>query len=479
MARWLAFSMGSLLKVGINMKSIILMLLRHASSPPLHFAVSFLLCILGAVLGFFLVATYTVEATESCPDGQIWSGNRCTTEKERSCSAGRVYVASRGCVLKKSNTCPSGYEMIGGRCQRANRSCGVGQVWRNNGCQDRDERSCSAGFEMINGSCRRILEDRTCPTNYEWSTRRNRCIREDSDTDDVGVASGNGDVGGSLGNPASNSTPRSTTTPVPTDCITPENMQAIRNGATGIYYRPGMPICTTTPSAVNEGDGGSLGNPTPRSSTTPAPTDCITSENMQALRDGATGIYYRPGMPICTPTPNAATNPSTTATATPVIQRIDSVSSGISNGISRDNSQIDVTNVTITRPYKTYSVNGVPTWYLMHGIRRIRIVAVWKSDSGKDGPQVTKRLYNVTNPRQASQNVCKRTAFTESEYQYTLTANNLELDAAPKNDKGVWHIQIIVVWKTVPSGKCSNSPVIPTSRETHGTTRQKVMEVTP
>ena len=135
--------------------------------------------------------------TDSCPEGQIWSLNRCTDVEETTCQTGYTYVADNGCVLIEEDTsaCPSGYEMNGGRCQVTGQSCPAGEVWRDGSCQTRDEESCPAGQERVNGSCFQIT-DTVCPVGYSWSDSKNKCVdnSDDDDDDDDDSSSGTGTV---------------------------------------------------------------------------------------------------------------------------------------------------------------------------------------------------------------------------------------------------------------------------------------------
>ena len=143
------------------------------------------------------------QASNSCPEGQIWSLNRCTDVEETTCQSGYTYVADHGCVLveEDDSACPSGYEMTGGRCQVVGQSCPAGETWRNGGCQTRDEESCPAGKERVNGSCFEIT-DTVCPVGYSWSDRKDRCDDDDDDDDeddsgtdtDTGTGTGTGVV---------------------------------------------------------------------------------------------------------------------------------------------------------------------------------------------------------------------------------------------------------------------------------------------
>ena len=125
------------------------------------------------------------QASNSCPEGQIWSLNRCTDVEETTCQSGYTYVADNGCVQidEDSSACPSGYEMTGGRCQVIGQSCPAGETWRNGSCQTRDEQSCPAGQERVNGSCFQIT-DTVCPVGYSWSDSKDRCDDNDDDDND-------------------------------------------------------------------------------------------------------------------------------------------------------------------------------------------------------------------------------------------------------------------------------------------------------
>ena len=125
------------------------------------------------------------QASNSCPEGQIWSLNRCTDVEETTCQSGYTYVADHGCVQieEVSSACPSGYEMSGGRCQVAGQSCPAGEVWRDGSCQTRDEQSCPAGKERVNGSCFQIT-DTVCPVGHSWNDSKDRCDENDNDDDD-------------------------------------------------------------------------------------------------------------------------------------------------------------------------------------------------------------------------------------------------------------------------------------------------------
>ncbi len=132
------------------------------------------------------------QASNSCPEGQIWSLNRCTDEEETTCQSGYTYVADNGCVLieEDSSACPRGYEMSGGRCQVIGQSCPAGEVWRDGSCQVRDEQSCPAGQERVNGSCFQIT-DTVCPVGYSWSDSKDRC-EDNNDDDEDDSSSGTG-----------------------------------------------------------------------------------------------------------------------------------------------------------------------------------------------------------------------------------------------------------------------------------------------
>ena len=146
-----------------------------------------LICGLLVAISLLVMGGSDVQAqsSNSCPEGQIWSLNRCTDIEETTCQSGYTYVADNGCVLieEDSSACPRGYEMSGGRCQVVGQSCPVGEVWRNGSCQTRDEESCPAGQERVNGSCFQIT-DTVCPVGYSWSDSKDRCDENDDDDDD-------------------------------------------------------------------------------------------------------------------------------------------------------------------------------------------------------------------------------------------------------------------------------------------------------
>ncbi len=151
-----------------------------------HAPISLWLGILGIVMGFLIITSSPVWAAsdptqDSCPTGEVWSGNGCTSTQDRTCTTGYVYVATRGCVKENSNICgASGWIMFGGRCQLSSQSCAAGQEWRNGSCQTRDEADCPAGQEMIDDTCQAIVES-LCPSGYEWSTADNLCVTESDD----------------------------------------------------------------------------------------------------------------------------------------------------------------------------------------------------------------------------------------------------------------------------------------------------------
>ena len=155
-----------------------------------------LICGLLVAISLLLVGVPDVQAqaSNSCPEGQIWSLNRCTDVEETTCQSGYTYVADNGCVLieEDASACPRGYEMTGGRCQVIGQACPVGETWRNGSCQTRDEESCPAGKERVNGSCFQIT-DTVCPVGYSWSDSRNKCV-DNNDEDDS--ESGTGDSTG-------------------------------------------------------------------------------------------------------------------------------------------------------------------------------------------------------------------------------------------------------------------------------------------
>ena len=160
-------------------------------------ALFLLICGLLVALSLLLVGVPGAQAqtTNSCPEGQTWSLNRCVEVADTTCQSGETYIADHGCVrtTNPEQTCPRGYEMQGGRCQRAGQACPVGKTWRNGSCQVRDEGSCPAGKERVNGSCIQITET-VCPTGYSWSDRDKSCEDDDDDDDDDG---GEGDDSGS------------------------------------------------------------------------------------------------------------------------------------------------------------------------------------------------------------------------------------------------------------------------------------------
>ncbi len=162
-------------------------------------AIYLLVCALLVVMSLLLFGTSDVQATNSCPEGQIWSLNRCTNAVDTTCQTGFTYVADNGCILIKEDVpaCPRGYEMTGGRCQVIGQSCPAGETWSNGSCQTRDEKSCPAGQERVKGSCFQIT-DTVCPVGYSWSDSKNRC-KDKSDKDDRGSGSGSGNGSGSPG----------------------------------------------------------------------------------------------------------------------------------------------------------------------------------------------------------------------------------------------------------------------------------------
>ena len=93
-------------------------------------AIFFLICGLLIVISLSLMGVPDVQAQtpNSCPEGQIWSLNRCTTEEERACMTGFTYVADNGCVMipEEVQACPNGYVMEGGRCQLTGQACPAG-----------------------------------------------------------------------------------------------------------------------------------------------------------------------------------------------------------------------------------------------------------------------------------------------------------------------------------------------------------------
>ena len=168
-------------------------------------SVFLLICGLLVAISLLLAGVPDVQAqaSDSCPEGQIWSLNRCTDVEETTCQTGYTYVADHGCVLieEDDSTCPSGYEMTGGRCQVIGQSCPAGETWRDGSCQTRDEESCPAGKERVNGSCFQIT-DTVCPVGYSWSDSKDRCDDDDDDEDededdDTGSSTGTGSGTGS------------------------------------------------------------------------------------------------------------------------------------------------------------------------------------------------------------------------------------------------------------------------------------------
>ena len=158
-----------------------------------------LMCGLLVVISLSLVGVPDVQAqtSNSCPEGQTWSLNRCVSEEERTCPSGFTYVADNGCVMipEDVQACPNGYVMEGGRCQLAGQACPAGEFWRDGSCQAREEQSCPAGQERVNGSCFQITET-LCPVGYTWSDSETRCVdnnrMDDDDDDDTGTGTGTG-----------------------------------------------------------------------------------------------------------------------------------------------------------------------------------------------------------------------------------------------------------------------------------------------
>ena len=167
-----------------------------------------LICGLLVAISLLLAGVPDVQAqsSDSCPEGQIWSLNRCTDVEETTCQTGYTYVADHGCVLieEDDSTCPSGYEMTGGRCQVIGQSCPAGETWRDGSCQTRDEESCPAGKERVNGSCFQIT-DTVCPVGYSWSDSKDRCDDDDDDDEDDDTGSGTGTGTGTGSSTGSNS----------------------------------------------------------------------------------------------------------------------------------------------------------------------------------------------------------------------------------------------------------------------------------
>ncbi len=161
-------------------------------------AIFLLICGLLVVLSLSLMGVPDVQAQtpSSCPEGQIWSLNRCVSEEERTCPTGFTYVADNGCVMipEQVQACPNGYVMEGGRCQLAGQACPAGEIWRDGSCQAREEQSCPAGQERVNGSCFQITET-ICPVGYTWSDSKTRC-EDNNNTDDDDDDNGNGNNNG-------------------------------------------------------------------------------------------------------------------------------------------------------------------------------------------------------------------------------------------------------------------------------------------
>lgn len=169
-------------------------------------AIFLFMCGLVVVLSLLLVGVPNAQAetANSCPEGQIWSLNSCVSISETTCQTGYTYVADHGCVriTENDSSCPNGYVMEGGRCQRAGQACPAGETWRDGSCQVRDEQSCPAGKERVNGSCFQITET-VCPMGYSWSDREKSCEeRDDNDDDDndndtdTGTGTGGSGTGG-------------------------------------------------------------------------------------------------------------------------------------------------------------------------------------------------------------------------------------------------------------------------------------------
>ncbi len=183
---------SGLLNAGKNIAAIGRIMVQRHQTHAIFLLIGGLLVVIS--LSLMGVTDVQAQTSNSCPEGQTWSLNRCVSEEERTCPTGFTYVADNGCVMipEEVQACPSGYVMEGGRCQLTGQACPAGETWREGSCQARDEQSCPAGQERVNGSCFQIT-DTVCPVGHKWIDSETRCMdnnQTDGDGDDASAGNG-------------------------------------------------------------------------------------------------------------------------------------------------------------------------------------------------------------------------------------------------------------------------------------------------
>ncbi len=479
-----------------------------------------LFCVLALALGFFLFTPSSVWAVdEPCPLGQVWSGNSCTSEADRTCFAGFIYVQDQGCVLAHQGICgASSYVMMGGRCQLEHQACTAGEAWRDGSCQTRDETSCPAGQEHINGFCRDIV-DPVCPVGYKWSSNRNRCVDEDAR---ASCPSGHVWLGNRCTSEVDRTCPSGFVYSMYRGCVPDQsnicgNSRYILFGGrcqrhnkaceAGEVWRDGS--CQTRDEAscpagwemVNGSCRRILENfCPPGSSWIESRKRCgeAGDDNTGGNRDpDATNPNGDGGNP-------GGDNPGDDGNGAPSPQPTGSTAlSSIS--VVEGNTAINV-ELEINRPLWMYEYTGASadTWYLMQGIDTITLEARWQpaappsslapqSDQAtelhvssaedpvlpmdtSDHESGTSALSVVTVNEAAS---CQTVPFTSGTISYDFNSDNLQFPDPPDNTDGIWDVYIIVTFVDIVASFCDVDTLrIPDRTLTSATLEKRVLQAT-
>ena len=392
------------------------------------------------------------QASNSCPEGQIWSLNRCTDEEETTCQSGYTYVADNGCVLieEDSSACPRGYEMSGGRCQAIGQSCPAGEVWRDGSCQVRDEQSCPAGQERVNGSCFQIT-DTVCPVGYSWSDSKDRCDENDDDDDSrsgAGAGTGTGTV----------------VTVVSPGLTFSDDTLTVTEGGDGTY----TVVLNTKPTADVTVTIDDPSNPdvtidpptltfTPENWNVPQTVTVTAKEDTDQLHETATVTHTVSGAADY----NSVTAPDATVTVTdndvPTLNAVVQERGGLAESESTTSTNV-VLDVTFTLPYTIYRY-GESTWHSLQGATSIKVEAFWQEESGNPST-ISQNLW--TDPRNAEDSVCLDIAPDAATQVYEID-QTLVLPTEPENaEPGNWELRLRVEFDGVEAGECNASdPTVP------------------
>ncbi len=485
------------------MSTLLLLLTRRAkhlppkTSPCLAFNI--LIGILGLSLGYLSVTSTVAWATsDSCLSGSVWTIDRCTTEADRTCKTGFVFVGSRGCVLEKPNICgQADYAMVGGRCQDDDQSCPAGQVWRNDSCQSRGEEACPAGQELVDDACR-LITDRICISGYVWSDSAGRCVASCSSgsfwfegscktADDLTCPSGQVYVmyrGCVLEKP--NMCGKSGWVMVGGRCQPKD-----RNCAPNEVWQDGECVVRDEGPPCKAGYAlqadGTCQKIIPDPVCSPgyewdnASNRCVIKDNDDEDDDdgddgdddngGDNGGSPPPQPPSGGPPPpqQTALSPSTADGSASTQTRI-SLRLRVKRPVDRwsldepvDTQSIDDPSAIFTQGIFTQTAEESPTtWYLMHGLRSITVEARWKPDdvrNAKPKRTLTVKYFAADAGNDCTKDedpcVCQTTPFTEEELQKDIDLGDLVVPAKPANNPGQWEYFVVLRYNDVAAGTCN------------------------